>query len=186
MAVALNQEAWRQRLTVPNYGLSEAARYARVAPQTVARWHNEAGRGARALPAREARKPLSYLQLVEVAVVAALRGAGMKLQMIREARDYLSREFGDPYPFALFRFTTDGKRLLLPYDQIVGEEGKGKLLSANDSGQLGWSEVIRTRLQEFEYDHNLALRWHLGGADSTIILDPRIAFGAPALKGVPT
>lgn len=180
------QEAWRGRLTIPNYGLGEAARYARVSPQTVASWHRRPGLEAKALPAREGGQPLSYMQLVEVAVVAALRQAGMSLKAIRQARDYLSTEFGNPYPFATYRFQTDGKELQVPFEQIIGPGGAGKLFSANSKGQLGWSEIIRTRLCEFEYDEDLALRWHVGGEGSSIIIDPRVAFGAPAVKGVPT
>ena len=43
------------------------------------------------------------------------------------------------------------------------------------------------RLQEFEYeDDGLAIRWHVGGPDSAILIDPKVQFGAPAIDGVAT
>ena len=110
----------------------------------------------------------------------------MKMSRIREARDYLRAEFHNEYPFALYRFQTDGSSLLLSYDQVSGESSNGTLMSANAKGQLGWSEIIRTRLAEFNYEGDLALQWRVAGPQSPIIIDPRIAFGAPALNGVPT
>jgi uncharacterized protein (DUF433 family) len=52
---------------------------------------------------------------------------------------------------------------------------------------LAWTDIIG-RLQEFEYDevHNLALKWRVAGADKSIVIDPRIQFGAPAIEGVAT
>ncbi|MFX8999689.1 DUF433 domain-containing protein, partial [Acinetobacter baumannii] len=37
-----------------------------------------------------------------------------------------------------------------------------------------------------EEEYGLALKWHVAGRSSPIIIDPRIAFGAPAIKGTPT
>jgi uncharacterized protein (DUF433 family) len=32
----------------------------------------------------------------------------------------------------------------------------------------------------------VAIRWHLGGQSSPIIIDPRVSFGSPSVKGTPT
>ena len=45
------------------------------------------------------------------------------------------------------------------------------------------------RLHEFDYEEEhegLALKWHLAGRTSPVIIDPRIAFGTPTVKGTPT
>lgn len=34
--------------------------------------------------------------------------------------------------------------------------------------------------------YELALRWFVAGRDSSVIIDPRVAFGAPTVRGIPT
>ncbi|MCW4114366.1 hypothetical protein NPA31_005240 [Aurantimonas sp. MSK8Z-1] len=89
------------------------------------------------------------MQLIEVAVVAAFRNANVSLKRIRQAREYVKREFGSEYPFAQYRFKTDGKSLLLALEQVDGPKGKNKLIEVNRNGQLAWDEIIGSRLQEF-------------------------------------
>jgi uncharacterized protein (DUF433 family) len=131
---------------------------------------------------------LSYLQLIEVGVVAAMRAAGVKLTRIKQAREYLSIHLGSRYPFAEYRFQTDGKDLFVSYDQIEGDQDKDKLLSVNQHGQLSWTEILAQRLREFDYDDNLdtVLRWRVAGVDSPVRIDPRVCFGAPNISGIPT
>jgi len=60
------------------------------------------------------------------------------------------------------------------------------VVQADAEGQLEWESVIG-RLKEFEYeDHGIALRWHVAGERSPIVIDPRISFGAPTVRGIPT
>lgn len=81
---------WRQRLTVPAYQIKEAAKYARLSSQTVANWHDDKGSKRRSLSSRAPRSALSYMQLIEVAVVAAFRKAELTLKEIRNAREFMS------------------------------------------------------------------------------------------------
>lgn len=177
-------EPWRRRLYVPNYQVQEAARYAGVSPQTILDWHKAGSR--KTLSQRESRAALSYMQLIEVAVVSAFRKAGVSLNSIRATRDYASKVLNSEFPFAEYRFKADGKRLVMDYQQIEGEKGRGKLLRADQGGQLAWEEVVG-RLSEFEYEPNgIAVRWHVTGPNSPVVIDPRVAFGAPAVTGTPT
>lgn len=82
-----------RRLLLPAYQISEAARYAGVAPSTVTAWHNASETKSAPLDARNSRAALSYLQLIEVAVVAALRDQRVPLKRISEARKYISKIF---------------------------------------------------------------------------------------------
>jgi len=43
-------------------------------------------------------------------------------------------------------------------------------------------------LKEFEYDDGggVAIRWHVAGEHSPVVIDPRISFGAPSVNGTPT
>jgi uncharacterized protein (DUF433 family) len=184
---AAHQSLWRERLTAPAYQVGEAAKYARTSPQTIGNWQRIRGNRRGVITTRPARAALSYLQLIEVGVVAAMRKSGLKLPKIRESRDYLCEQFGTVFPFAHYRFKTDGKALFMDYDQIVKGD-KDKLLALNENGQLAWNEILSGLLQEFEYDPEIGtvLRWHVDGVDSPVRLDPRIAFGAPQVNGVPT
>ena len=45
---------------------------------------------------------------------------------------------------------------------------------------------MEDRFAEFDYEYDLALKWHVAGRQSTVLIDPRISFGAPMVSGVPT
>jgi uncharacterized protein (DUF433 family) len=181
------QDFWRSRLFVPNYKIRDAARYAHLSSQTVASWHTRPGSNRKAtLSTKENGAALSYLQLIEVAVVASFRKAGVSLKKIKSAREYLGNQLQAEHPFAEYRFKTDGKELWMDYAQFEAVAGDKTLLSASQNGQLAWTDIIG-KLQEFEYeDDGLAIKWHVAGADQDIVIDPRIQFGAPAIDGVAT
>lgn len=177
-------EPWRRRLYVPNYQIRDAARYADISTRTVIDWHKAGER--KTLSARELRAPLSYMQLIEVAVVAAFRKAGVPLKRVKAAREYLAQRLHSEFPFAEYSFKTDGKNLFMDYEQLEGDKGRGKLLRPDLGGQLAWDTIIG-RLDEFDYERKgIVVRWHVDGQGSPIIIDPRVAFGAPAVRGTPT
>ena len=180
------REPWLARLTIPNYRIKDAARYADVSTATIAHWHSDDA--SQLLSEREDRAALSYLQLIEIAVVAAFRRAGVKLKDIKAARAYVQKQIEEEYPFAVYKFKTDGKNMLMDYAQIDKKKGKGKLLEVNKNGQLAWPEVLNRLLKEFEYDpkKNFVSQWHVDGTSSPIIIDPRLSFGAPTVNGTPT
>jgi uncharacterized protein (DUF433 family) len=181
---ALKPAPWRRRLYIPNYQVGEAARYAQISPSTVAAWHK--GGRKRSLSERERRAALSYLQLIEVAVVAALRRSGITLREIRNTRDYAAKQWHSEFPFAEYKFKTDGKELFLDLQQFEDQRGKGKLIQPGRGGQLAWANIIG-RLREFVYERDgVVIRWHVAGPESLVLIDPRVAFGAPSVSGVPT
>ncbi len=175
-------EPWRRRLYLPSYQIGEAATYAKISPKTVAAWHRIE---ASLLKEREKRAALSYMQLIEVAVVAAFRKAGVSMPRIRAARAYAVRMLHSEHPFAEYSFKEEGKHLWLDSTQI--DVKPGTAVSADQGGQMAWECVIG-RLKEFEYEKpdGIVLKWHVAGPGSPIVIDPRISFGAPAVKGTPT
>jgi uncharacterized protein (DUF433 family) len=181
------QDFWRSRLFIPNYRIRDAARYTHLSSQTVGNWHAKPGSNKKATLSTKANgEALSYLQLIEVAVVASFRKTGLSLKKIRSAREYLAHKLQAEHPFAEYRFKTDGKELWMDYAQIEANDGDKTLLVASQKGQLAWTDIIG-KLQEFEYeDDGLAIKWHVAGVDQDIVIDPRIHFGAPAIDGVPT
>jgi uncharacterized protein (DUF433 family) len=175
-------EPWRRRLYLPAYQIAEAAKYAQIAPQTVAAWHKIE---AAMLSQREKRAALNYFQLIEVAVVAAFRKAGVPLGRIRAAREWAAQVLKSEHPFAEFRFKEEAKHLWLDSSQLVDVK-PGTVIQADQGGQLAWEGVIG-RLQEFVYEpEGIVLQWRVAGLDSPIIIDPRISFGAPTVRGTPT
>jgi uncharacterized protein (DUF433 family) len=177
-------QPWLRRLYLPSYQIAEAAKYAGIAPQTVAAWHKIE---QQLLSAREEKASLSYMQLIEVAVVAAFRKMGVPLKNIRATREYARHYIKSEYPFATFRFKEEAKHLYLDSYEL-DDIAPGTVVQTDQGGQLAWEAVIG-RLREFDYEaehEGLALKWHVAGRSSPIIIDPRIAFGAPAVKGTPT
>ena len=172
-----HHEFWKERLGVPNYRVGEAARFAHTTGQTIRNWQRLGNRPS-PLGARESGKALSYLQLVELAIVAACRKAGMELPKIRASRAYLSEKFCNPHPFATQKLLTDGVDLMME----CGDE----LLVTNMKGQLAWKKVIQDRLNEFVYLDNIAAQWRVAGNKSSVLIDPRIQFGRPSVRGIPT
>ena len=85
-------EPWRKRLHLPNYPIGEAARYTHVSTQTVTAWHKIE---QKLLSTKKKRTSLSYLQLIELAVVAAFRKARFPLAEIHKVRRILSSSSED-------------------------------------------------------------------------------------------
>lgn len=178
-------EPWRRRLVLPAYRITDAAKYVSESPQLIASWHYRETQLGVTLPGKESGKPLSYLQLIEVAVVATFRKLGLSLQRIRKARQYLAQRFNSEYPFAEFRFKTEGFHVLMDLQQVE-EDTNMRLIVADKAGQLAWEQMMEDRFLEFDYEYELVLKWHLAGRQSLVMIDPRIAFGAPTVSGLPT
>jgi uncharacterized protein (DUF433 family) len=177
-------EPWERRLYLPAYPYAEAARLVLTTPQTVSRWYHgyeAAGHRMRpVLPVREASL-LSYMQLVEVAFVADYRRLGVRLDSLRQAHAYLRKTFRVEYPFAQLDVKTDGVSVLAEYVAHEGGRTLRRLIAADRGGQLVWPEAIQQRFDQFDYEHRLAVRWHPRGRENPIVVDPRIAFGAPII-----
>ncbi len=181
-------ELWRERIRIPTYRVGDAARYAGISAQTVAYWQRLRGGGSSVLSQRPKGLALSYLQLIEVGVVAAMRKSGVKLQTIDATRTYLSEQIGTEFPFAEYRFKTDGKQLLIDMKQIDPNAPADVLLDTGSGGQLAWNLILESLLSEFEYnpDGDFVRLWRVAGREQPIRIDPAIAFGAPHVGGIAT
>ena len=107
---------------------------------------------------REGRASLSYFQLIEVAVVAAFRKAGLSLKNIRTAREYVAKQFQCEFPFAQYRFKKDGKRLVMDLQQVDGEKGRGKIFvptkEVNLLGKRYWAVLMNSTTKVMELSLN--------------------------------
>jgi uncharacterized protein (DUF433 family) len=181
------QEFWKKRITMPTYRVADAARYVGTSAQTIGNWQRLVS-GASAIGHREQRQHLSYLQLIEVGVVSAMRKGGVPLKAIRNARDYLSREMNSEFPFAEYEFKTDGKNLILD-SEVIDQSIKDQLIVVSENGQYAWKEILQSLLRAFEYPpggSGPVVKWRVAGADAPIVIDPRISFGTPVVRGIPT
>lgn len=180
-------DAWRRRLFLPAYTIAEAARYTKAHPSTISSWFNRKSSLGPALVGRDKGKPLSYLQLVEVAfVVTARQGLGISLKEIRNTRNYFRQRFNVEFPFATLRFQTEGVHILLDLQEVDPSEERGRFILGGQAGQLAWAPMMGERFREFDYDNDLAIVWHVAGRDSPVRIDPRINFGAPTVRGIAT
>ena len=179
-------EPWRRRLYLPAYRTSDAARYSGVAAQTVTLWHHGDGRLGPALPGHRKRKHLSYLQLVEVAFVATFRKLGVSLQRIRKARTSAAQVLNAEYPFAEYKWLTEGHHAMLNLIDVDDDASIGSLVVGDARGQIAWQEMVGARFAQFDYEEDMALIWHVQGRNNPVVIDPRISFGAPTVRGIPT
>ena len=117
-----------------------------------------------------------------------MRRSGVKLRTIEATRQYLSEQMGAESPFAVYRFKTDGKELLMSMKQIDAHAPADVLLNPGAGGQLAWNRILESLLAEFAYDSagDIVRLWKVAGEDQPIRIDPAVAFGAPHVSGIAT
>ncbi|MCD4750346.1 MAG: DUF433 domain-containing protein [Thermoanaerobaculales bacterium] len=184
---------------LPAYSVSEAAHYLYVPLATLRSWvagrkyPKAVGEGhfKPVITAPEGGRPLllSFTNLVEAHVLAAIRKHGVALDNVRSAIDHLRSQYGIDHPLADARFKTDGLNLFI--------EHLGQLVNVSMQGQLAIREIMEAHLERVEHDKKgLAARLfpftRHGATDvpqpRSVMIDPRIAFGRPVLvgTGIPT
>ena len=179
-------DLWRKRLTLPTYTAAEAARYAQVKPRTIGYWFRGGETTGPALPGRRASERLNYFEAVEVAFVAAFRSYGVRLRNLREARAYFQTLLQTEYPFATERFYTEGTRILRQWGAWQEISEFAEVGIGDEQGQLAWAGLLGEKFETFDYEDDLALRWHVAGRGSPVQIDPRVSFGSPCVRGIPT
>jgi uncharacterized protein (DUF433 family) len=182
----------RQRRT-PAYPFGEAAHYLNLPVSTLRAWCLGRGGPHRFRPViRLDGKPgegLSFINLVEAHVLAALRRLhGVKLGKVRGALDYVARQLQIDRPLADIQFQTGGVDLFV--------EQLDRLVNVSRDGQLEMASLLRAHLKRIERDpSNVPIKLYpfttsraAPDAPAPVVIDPRIAFGRPVLKGkgVPT
>ena len=124
---------------------------------------------------------IAFEDLISMRVISALRSAGVKWSEIYEANLWLRSHLDVQRPFA----TED---IWVGQGQIFAEWTK-RLILASRHGQMAldllWQFVIPVHGLTFDEKSKVATSWE--PLDS-IVLEPRIQFGAPCIKGtrIPT
>jgi uncharacterized protein (DUF433 family) len=178
------------------YSFPEAARIVGVPAAKLRRWISQyrrpaAGGERLSVPVihrhfAEDPHVLTFLELVELLFVKLFRSAGVSMSVIRRAAEEASGTFGTPYPFAVKRFDTDGRRIFATLQPRSAEE---RVLVELGKGQSVFEGVVRPFFRKLEYHgEGDALRYWPMEREGRVVLDPERAFGQPidAETGVPT
>src|SRR5580692_7715280 len=185
-------------LSTPAYPFVEAAHYLNVPLSTLRAWclgqgYRAGGKTRRFQPLIRLdgndRRALSFLNLVEAHVLAAIRRQHhVPLPKVRQALNFVSKRLNTDRPLANAEFQTDGVDLFL--DKL------GSLFNVTREGQLEMADVIRDHLKRIERNsRGVPIRLYLftrkdeiRDQPSPVVVDPNIAFGRPVLAGrsVPT
>lgn len=127
---------------------------------------------------------VSFIDLVEVALVHQLLRHGISLRLIKRAMEYCQDKFGVERPLVTLDFKLGGKDIFvrLQEDQLV-DVGRRP-------GQHAIEGALEPFLNQLEHDeaHRLAYAWWPMGKDQPVWINPEYGFGRPVIygTGVPT
>lgn len=135
-------------------------------------------------PADGRRLKLSFINLVELSVLATIRRVhDVPMPQVRKAMRFLRERMPTRHPLADHEFQTDGLDLFV--------EKFGQLLNLNRQGQLEIKDAVKAYLKSVERDSKgipiklpLPLRDPRTGKPSQVVIDPERGFGRPVLDGV--
>lgn len=164
------------------YTPREAARLVGTSAQQVLRWTRGSGVNEPLWNAHyqfldKDVTEISFLDLVEVRVVTALRRASISLQAIRFAIEFAKEKYGISRPLASQSFQTDGEEILM--EAIEGGDDLVSLAKKRP-GQKVFKEIIDQSLNDLEYEEDTAARWRPRNY-TEVVIDPGRQFGDPIL-----
>lgn len=132
---------------------------------------------------------LSFLDLIEIRFVDFFRKKGVSMHTLERAAKRLRREWETEHPFALSnaRYITDRKKI---FAQVADESGDHRTYDAA-SGQHEMWEAMEATINKgvvFDLRSALAESWTPRADYPNVVVDPRIAFGRPAIANtsIPT
>jgi uncharacterized protein (DUF433 family) len=184
-----------RRRTSKSYPIWQAARLAKVSPQTARKWllgyegtygHVAPLFGERARPDDKQVLMLSFIELVELAVAARFRKPPrpIKIDRIRDAHTYARKEYGIEYPFANVKLLEWGGHIVRHFPDL---KDTGYDAVALDMG----GQPTLPGLVTFELMHNLVFSkvdqfaelWYPRGRETPIVINPYVAAGRPTIDG---
>tara|TARA_R110002096_G_scaffold311604_1_gene505908 strand:- start:230 stop:928 length:699 start_codon:yes stop_codon:yes gene_type:complete len=163
------------------YTPSEAARLIGGTPQQVLRWTRGSGASSPLWDAHfqfiENSTEISFLDLIEIRVVEAMRRHGISLQAIRFAIKIAQEKYSIERPLASQNFKADGQEILM--DAIEGD-GEYVSLSSKRPGQKVFRDIVAQSLKDLEYEGDTVARWR-PMKFKQVVIDPTRFFGDPIL-----
>lgn len=173
---------------IPRYSPTEAGRIVGLSVGRVRRWllgyqyetSGSIGRQGPVVARTENSSYASFLDLIDLLFVKRFLEYGFSLQKIRKALAE-AREIVDGHHFAQRSFMTDGENIYLK----VVESAADNMLQLFTGGQWVIAPFIKSLAKQIDFDDDtgFADKWYPNGKNGRIVLDPRIAFGAPTITG---
>ncbi|MCL4369639.1 MAG: DUF433 domain-containing protein [Chloroflexi bacterium] len=176
------------------YTAARAARLAGTTAATVRRWlfgYEAPGHqmapvfGAGRATGEDGPLVVSFLELVEIAVVARFRSAESRhgrvsLERLRRAHNFARERLGLPYPFATLNLFEFGGHLLHEFDTQYPGPG---ILALDLQGQWALPGLVRDEMAHLDFGARdpFAVRWFPKGRNVPIVIDPHIAAGRPTI-----
>jgi uncharacterized protein (DUF433 family) len=178
--VAENQDldrAIRQPSFAPEEGvylLSEAADFAGL-PRSSARHWLQIVRGEQRAPVIDGSPVVSFLELISLRAVVALRAARLSSSDIRAGLDRMRSELEFDLPLACEDLKHDGVDRFFRCARRV---------TANGNGHLAAQDLVDQYLRDVRYasvpgERSVAVSWEPNG----VSLNPKIQRGAPCVRG---
>jgi uncharacterized protein (DUF433 family)/DNA-binding transcriptional MerR regulator len=161
------------RFGVGLYSIRDAARLLQVPVGTVRRWISVKD-GVVTCTFDLHERTLTFLELMELHFIKLFRDQNVSLQTIRKAAKTAEKRFGNPHPFALHRFDTDGRTI---FATLIGSEKR--LVEDLRHGQYVFDTVVRPFFKKLEYSQDRAIRFWPLGVGQRVVLDPERQFGTP-------
>jgi uncharacterized protein (DUF433 family) len=175
--------------SIPLYSLTDVARYSRAQQQLVRRLYLGYRDGAVVRPplltgtlAVDRPAPLSFEDLIETALVAALRARRISLQAIREAHRIATREVGQ-HPFARRDILVAGSDIFMLAGEVVDADGE-QLAALTKGGQRALEPVLAEYLQIVDWQEEWPAEWRPRGG--IVRQNPEVEYGLPQVQGVRT
>lgn len=169
---------------LPSYSVREAASYLRLPVATLRAWiGGQKNFESLILPAQTKPLALSFINLVEVYVLASIRGKHrISMNKVRNGIGFISDRFSSEHPLAEKDFETDGISPFLMEAGIIYDVSKG-------GGRMLLEKMIERYLRRIErgpdgLPEKLYPFSRTGEPDEPkpIMIDPRISFGRPVLS----
>lgn len=166
------------------YSPREAARLIGGTSQEVLRWTRGSGASDPIWRAHYQflgdTTEISFLDMIELRVVRALRLRDISLQAIKYAIALATEKFLVERPLSSLAFKTDGAEVLM---DAVEHDGELTSLSKRHPGQKVFRKIVDQSVSGLEYDGNQLARWRPTYAEH-VVIDPTRTFGAPILDEV--
>jgi uncharacterized protein (DUF433 family) len=134
--------------------------------------------------AEDSIQRLSFLELIDLVVVARYRHWGIDLEVIRDAHAFAAREWNVAYPFASLNLLPLGGQVLRQYEETHPDAGQFVVMSS--PGQYVLPGIVLELAENIDFDETrdpFAVRWHPYGRKVPVVVDPRFGGGMPTVEG---
>lgn len=175
--------------SIPLYSLTDVARYSRAQHQLVRRLYLGYRDGDVVRPpllaateATDRPAPLAFEDLIETALIAALRARRISLQAIREAHRIATSEVGE-HAFARRDILVAGGDIFMRAGEAVDKDGE-QLAALTKGGQRALEPVLAEYLQIVDWQEGWPAEWRPRGG--VVRQNPEVEYGLPQVQGVRT